>query len=466
MIIDNKLYDSESKLSIFSPYSGKLVGKVGLSSPAKVKSAVESSVLAYNTYAKKQTPYERYQVLNKAYEGIKSDAEKLAALISNESGKVIRESRAEVQRALSVLMYAAEEAKRIHGQILPCDITAQSTGKNAYVHHLPLGVIAAITPFNFPLNTVVHKVAPAIASGNCVVLKPSEKTPLTAEFLADIFIKAGIQPGIFNVVQGGADVGEALVTHDKVRMVSFTGSVAVGKQIAKLAGMKKITLELGGNDPLIVFADGDLDLAAEIAIEQGLGTCGQRCTAVKRIWVEESVENDFLERLIPRVRSMKIGDPLDPTTDIGPMISEAASSMVARRVDGALKLGAQAIISGRQEKAVHSPVVLNRVNLESELIQEETFGPVLPILSFQDMDQAIRQINDTPFGLQAGVITNNFNTIKKLFGELEVGALIVNGGPGFRVDSLPFGGVKDSGIGREGIIAAIQEMCESKTLIF
>ena len=465
MFINGKAVTTDSKLYVYSPYTNEFIDAVGASKEEDVNKAIENAYEAFKTNKDQLSSYEKYNILSNVYNIINARFDEIARLITHESGKIIRESEVEVKRALYVLQYAAEESKRIHGEILPCDITDQKIEKNAYVHRKPIGVVAAITPFNFPLNTVVHKVAPAIASGNSIVLKPSPTTPLTAELLAEIFIEAGLPEDMFNIVQGDAETGQLLISHNKVRMVTFTGSVATGTEISHNAGMKKLTLELGGNDPLVVFSDADLQKAATMAIEQGLGTCGQRCTAVKRVFVEQSVYDQFLDILIPRINNLKVGDPFDREVDIGPMVDSEAAKSIESLVAETVSAGANSIIYGQRENAIHNPVLLSDVPSNCNLIKEETFGPVLPVNSFSNIDDLICEINNTKYGLQAGVFTENLSTIQKMFTEVEVGTLIVNGGPGFRVDSLPFGGVKSSGLGREGVLAAVKEMTEEVALI-
>lgn len=465
MIINNKNIKSSKTIKVFSPYSGELLGEVFESSLDHVSLAVENAHKTFKETSRHLSPYERYNILYKLYKILEDRKDKIAKLITRESGKVIRESLVEVERALNTLLFAAEEAKRIYGEILPCDVTSIKTGKMAYVHRTPVGVIGAITPFNFPLSTIIHKMAPAIASGNTVVVKPSPSTPLTAEALGHAFIDAGWPPGICNIIQGGSEAGEFIAKHSLIRHLTFTGSVSVGHRLTQIAGLKKLTLELGGNDPLIILPDADLVSAVTVCIEQGLGTSGQRCTAVKRVFVHESVMDSFKEMLVKQVKSLKVGDPLEYETYIGPLISEEAAMEIEEKVNDAILAGARRLTDGQRENALYPPVILDKVPEKCRLIQSETFGPVLPLISFKDIDDCIRQVNSTIYGLQAGVFTNSLEISKRLFAELEVGALIVNGGPGFRVDSLPFGGVKESGLGREGVLAAIREMTEEKLFI-
>jgi acyl-CoA reductase-like NAD-dependent aldehyde dehydrogenase len=452
-------------LSVISPIDGCKLGQVPIASAKDVDQAVKRAKAFYQLTTRKQTPYERYQLLSNLCDEIANHAQEFAELITRETGKIIRDSELEISRAISTTRYAAEEAKRIHGEILPCDIIAGNTGKTAYIERRPIGVIAAITPFNFPINTVMHKLAPAIATGNTLVLKPSPKAPLSAELLRKVLQKAGLKEGHVEIIHGDRETGEALVSHPDVRMVTFTGGVAAGRSITQLAGLKKITLELGGNDPLVVMADGDLHAAAQTAIDQGLGTCGQRCTAVKRVFVQRPVMEDFRKILLEKTAALIVGDPMDPATDLGPMITEAAAMDIEKRVDEALAEGARLLARGQRDKAVLPAIIMDQIPPQARLINEETFGPVLPLIEFDEAEDCISVINSTEFGLQAGVYTDSLRMAKLFRDELDVGAVIINGGPGFRVDSLPFGGVKNSGLGREGVVAAIREMSEEKAFI-
>lgn len=465
MFIDGRFIESSEDLHVYSPYNGNWIGKVSRSSVADVEAAANSSFYAFSNNKHTLRMFCRYQILFNVYEELRKREKELSELITSECGKVIREAKIEVQRACNAVLFAAEESKRIYGQVLPCDITQMETQKMAYVQRKPVGVIAAVTPFNFPLNTVVHKIAPAIAAGNAVVLKPSPQTPLSAERLAEIFNHAGLPGGMFNIVQGGSDIGEALVSNPLIRMISFTGSVKTGHRVVAMAGMKKLILELGGNDALVVFEDADIDDVVKTAVEQGLGTCGQRCTAVKRIYLQAGVYDRFMKRLIPAVEKLIAGDPLDPSTQIGPMISEKAAVDIEAVVADAVASGAKAIVAGSRDKAVLSPTILTEVPDHCRVICEETFGPVLPVMRFNSIDEVIKRVNSSAYGLQAGVFTRDLAVVKKMHAELDVGTLIVNDGPGFRVESLPFGGVKQSGLGREGIIASVRAMTEESVLI-
>lgn len=456
-----------TKLEILSPFDGQKVGTVPVATAADVDKTVQLAHKTFRDWACRRTPFERYQLLDHLADLIEREQEPLARLISQESGKVIRESRIEVGRGIQITRMGAEQARHTGGELYSCDVTSRQTGLTAQVHRVPLGVIAAITPFNFPLSTVMHKIIPALATGNSIVLKPAPATPLTAVRIAELLKEAGAPDGLCSLIHGDKEPGEALVTHPLVRLVSFTGSVPVGKKIASLATMKRITLELGGSDPMIVFDDADLHHAVKIAIEQRFGTAGQRCNAVKRLFVHKQIAADFIVMLVGRVKALRGGDPLDEKSDYGPLIRESAAIELETRINQAVKNGARLLCGGKRTKNFLEPTVLVNVAENDSLMQQETFGPVLPIAEFDaadGLDDLIRRANGTSYGLQASLFTQRLDVIKRLFRDLETGTLNVNEGPSLRIDTLPFGGVKDSGLGREGIYAAMREMTEEKVL--
>lgn len=456
----------EESIRVRSPFDGKELGRVPIASAADVDQAVTAAGRAFAELGLALTPFDRSQMLMALHERLSTEREDFAQLITAETGKVIRESRAEMERALFTLQFAAEEAKRIHGRVLSCDVTPRRTGRVAHVYRVPRGVVGAVTPFNFPINLLMHKLAPALAAGNAVVVKPSPQAPLSAERLIAVCREVGIPEGLVQLVQGGVETVLALVAHPGVQVISFTGSVAAGENIARHAGLKKLIMELGGNDPLIVWEDADLEQAARVAVEQGLGTCGQRCTAVKRVLVHRTLVERFQEGLVDRVRRLRVGDPSEPEVELGPMISVAAAERVETAVKDALERGAESLVGGERRGALLPPQVLGSVPTDAPLVVEETFGPVLPILPFDDLDDCVAKVNATIYGLQAGLFTERLEVMKQLHARLDVGTLVVNEGPGFRIDSLPFGGMKRSGLGREGVISAVEELTEEKTLIF
>ncbi|MBW2260020.1 MAG: aldehyde dehydrogenase family protein [Deltaproteobacteria bacterium] len=449
-----------------NPYTGELLATIPGVNSSQIEEMVARAKDVFRRVGRNMTPYERYEILFSVADKIRTLREQLANLITEESGKPIKDSFIEVDRARQTFLFSAEEARNIRGESIPCDVTEVRTDKTVMTRRVPLGVVAAITPFNFPLNLAAHKVGPAIAAGNAVILKPSSLAPLTALRLHELFAEAGCPEGLFQVAIGRGPVGEALALHKKVRLVSFTGSVSTGQRLAAAIGVKRLLLELGGNDPLLIMPDADLEEAAKTAVDHGMGSSGQRCTAVKRVLVHKDVEEPFTALVVSLAETLRVGDPGKPDTDLGPLITVEAAIEVERRIHQALEDGARLLIGGKRKGSFVDPTVLTEVNPESELVQQETFGPVLPIMSFTDIEEAIQICNSTDFGLQAGVFTNNIALVKRLFNEIDVGALIVNGGPGFRIEHLPFGGTKMSGIGREGVKYAIEEMTETKSLVF
>ena len=460
-------YSEESeRLTIRSPHSGDLIGEVAITSEQDVHSTIATAEQVFQNTAKAMTPYDRFKLLLGVRDILAANAEMFAASITDEIGKVWQESVVEVQRALITLELCAEEAKRIYGEVYPCDVTANRTGKVAHVERVPLGVVGAIAPYNFPLNTVLHKIAPALAAGNTVVLKPSPKSPLTAELLLSVFKDAGMPDGLLSLVHGDVSQAQCIAKDERVRIVTFTGSVRAGEEMARACGLKKMNFELGGNDPLIVFEDADIDAAASIAVEHGIGSAGQRCTGVKRVLAAMPIVNRLADAVCEKVDALTIGDPSNPTVQFGPMISAEAAQRVDERVSEAVAAGATVLRRGHREAALLPPVVLRDVPETAALVRTETFGPVLPIASFDSTDECVRLVNSTDYGLQAGIFTNDLQLSRRLYRELDVGAVVVNGGPGFRIESIPFGGVKKSGLGREGVVCAVREMTEEKCLIF
>ena len=397
---------------------------------------------------------------------VAAQQEALARLITLESGLCLQDSRHEVGRACDVLLFAANQALVDDGSVFSCDLTAHGKSRKVYTLREPLlGVITAITPFNHPLGQVIHKVAPAIATNNRMVLKPSEKTPLTALALADILYAAGLPPQMLSVVTGEpAELADELLSSPEVDLVTFTGGVAIGKSIAAKAAYKRQVLELGGNDPLIVLEDADLEEAARLAVSGSYKNSGQRCTAVKRILVQESVADRFVELLVEKTRAVKYGDPFDPDMDMGTVIDEAAAQRFEALVNDAVARGAQLLIGNVRRGALYSPTVLDRVTPDMTVVREETFGPVAPVIRFATVEDAIRIANGTAYGLSSSLCTNRLDLITRFVRELHVGSVNVREVPGYRLEMTPFGGIKDSGLGyKEGVIEAMKSFCNTKT---
>jgi len=441
-------------LEVRSPYDGRLVGVVALANAADAKAAIEVAINERASLSK----YERYAILDKARTLLLQQKEEFAATISNEAGLALHEALYETGRAHDVLFFAAMECLKDDGQIFSCDISPQGKARKIFTHREPLNLAVCITPFNHPLNQVLHKIAPAIAAGTPVILKPSEKTPLTAIKMVEVLYEAGLPPSMLSVLLGPTnEIAEPLIKDDRVDIVSFTGSVAVGKKIAATAGYKKVILELGGNDPIIIMEDADLDLAAYLAAEGSFRNSGQRCTAVKRILVHEQVKDRFLEKFLEVAKKYKAGDPLATDTKVGTVIDEASAIYLESVVEKAVAQGAKVLLGGKRTGALLEPTVIDKVPRDADMVVHESFGPLAPILTFKDIDDAISLSNSTAYGLSSGVVTNNMQYIMRFVKELKVGTVNVNEVPGYRIESSPFGGIKDSGLGiKEGVIEAIK----------
>jgi aldehyde dehydrogenase (NAD+) len=445
-----------------NPYTGGVVATVAQASVEDVRRAFAVA----RAYRATLTRYERASICNRAAALIRARADAISDLITAESGICKKDSTYEVGRACDVFTFAANAALADDGQIFSCDLTPHGKSRKVYTLREPLlGVIAAITPFNHPLNQVAHKVAPSIATNNRMVLKPSEKTPLSALLLADILYEAGLPPPMFSVVTGDpAEIADEMLTGPDVDLVTFTGGVAIGKHIAARAVYKRQVLELGGNDPLIVMEDADLDEAASLAAAGSYRNSGQRCTAVKRILAHESVADAFVERLVANTRAWTYGDPMDPGIEMGTVIDEAAARNFEARVDDAVARGARLLAGNVRRGALYSPTVVDHVDPAMEVVRTETFGPVSPVIRFRDIDDAIRIANGTAYGLSSSVCTNRLDYITRLVRELNVGTVNVREVPGYRLELTPFGGIKDSGLGyKEGVQEAMKSFTNVKT---
>jgi aldehyde dehydrogenase (NAD+) len=449
-------------IEVRHPYSGARVGSVPKATLEDVRRALHIA----RGYRATLTRHERYKILMTAGAIIAARREALARLITLESGLCLKDSQYEVGRASDVLLFAANQALVDDSEVFSCDLTAHGKSRKVYTLREPLlGAITAITPFNHPLNQVIHKLAPAVATNNRVVLKPSEKTPLTAFALADILYEAGLPPEMLSVLTGDpAEIADELLTSADVDLVTFTGGVAVGKYIAAKAVYKRQVLELGGNDPIIVLEDADLEEAATLAASGSYKNSGQRCTAVKRILVQESVAERFVELIVERTRAVKYGDPFDPTMDMGTVIDEPSARRFEAVVHEAVAGGARLLIGNVRRGALYSPTVLDRVTPDMTVVRLETFGPVSPVIRFKTVDEAIRISNGTAYGLSSSLCTNRIDLITRFIQELHVGSVNVREVPGYRLEITPFGGIKDSGLGyKEGVREAMRSFCNTKT---
>ena len=452
---------SEAKLQVHDPYTGTLAGTVSMASAAELNTASEAARVG----GEPLTRHERAAILEKAGELLKQRAGEFANLIRSESGLCILDTTYEAARARDVLRFAAIEALQDDGRIYSCDVSPNGKARKIFTTREPVRLVAAITPFNHPLNQVVHKVAPAVAAGAPMILKPSEKTPLTAIRFAELLYEAGLPGWMLSVIVGPIDeVVEPMITDDRTELVSFTGSVAVGKHIASIAGYKKLCLELGGNSPLIVLEDADLDLAVHLAAEGCYRNSGQRCTSVKRLLVQESILNDFTQRFVERSRQYTCGDPSDPQTRVGTVIDEAAAVVLETRIRQAEAAGAKVLLGGGRRGSLLEPTVLADVPRNAEMVERESFGPLAPILKVRDLDDAIDLANATDYGLSSGIVTASLDAAIRAIKAIRTGTVNVNELPGYRLEFSPFGGVKDSGLGiKEGVVEAMKFMTNVKT---
>ncbi len=463
MRIAGKRIDLDERIEVRNPYNGAVVGTV----PAARAEHVRAAFAKGAAYKSKLTRYERQQILLRTADLLRDRKEDFARIITAESGLCWKDSLYEAGRAYDVYSFAGQLTIKDDGEIYSCDISPQSKMRKIFTMRTPLrGVISAITPFNHPLNMVSHKLAPAIATNNRVVLKPTELTPLTALALADVLYEAGLPPEMLSVVTGNpSTMGDAMITDPDCDLITFTGSVKVGKYIAEKAGYRRIVLELGGNDPLIVMEDADLDKAAELAVAGATKNSGQRCTAVKRILVVEKVADEFSRLVLEKAKKLKSGDPMDPTTDVGTVIHEGAAKLFERRVVDAVEKGAVLLHGNKRTGALYAPTVVDKVPYDCELVHQETFGPVIPIIRCpNDIAEVIRISNSTAYGLSSGVCTSKLEYITRFIAELEVGTVNIWEVPGYRIEMSPFGGIKDSGLGyKEGVVEAMKSFTNVKT---
>lgn len=455
--------DGRTKQEVRSPYTNEIVGYIDYATNADIESAIQNSHEVFHTTMKHLPAYKRAEILRKTSDYLERDVERFAVTLAHEAGKPIKDARTEVARAVQVLRFAADEAKKIEGELVPMDAAVGGENRIGMVYKYPIGVVGAITPFNFPLNLVLHKLAPAFAAGNTVVLKPAEKTPLTSVMLARLFEEAGLPKGALNVVMGtGASAGEKLVVDPRIQKITFTGSAAVGLSIKQKAGLKKVTLELGSNAPNIVFEDADIEKATAGLVKGAFAFSGQVCISVQRIYVQEAIYKKFINVFVPKVQTLKIGNPLDEETDIGGLISTDAANRAYAWVREAENQGATILTGGTINGSVLEPTVLTDVTPDMKVVCQEVFAPIVSIIPFETEEEVIALANDSDFGLQAAVFTKDINRAFKLAKALETGGVWINEISTYRQDNYPYGGVKMSGVGKEGVKYAIEDMLESK----
>jgi acyl-CoA reductase-like NAD-dependent aldehyde dehydrogenase len=463
ILVNGEWRQTSIKRQVFNPFENKAVGEVCQATSRDIDDAIGSAEAAFHL-TKNLSPYERGAALDSVSRSLAEKKDEFARLITAETGKPISFSRDEVERAVFTIATSAEEARRIEGHVLPLDVVPQPGNRTAIIRRFPLGVIGAITPFNYPLNLVAHKLGPAIAAGNTVVLKPSSNAPQTALRFAELFAKTGLPPGALNVVPCMGSEIEQLITDKRVKLISFTGSPVVGWGIKVRAAKKKVLLELGGNAGVIVCADADLDHALKSIVQGAFGNAGQSCISVQRVYVHESVADAFTNQLVKLAKSIAVGDPTNPRTIVGPMIDEQAARKVESWIREATEGGARVLCGGGRTGAVLEPTVLVDVAPEMKVSCQEAFAPVLTVDKFSEFSEAVERVNASAYGLQAGVFTNSASDMFYAYRELEVGGVVINDASSFRVDHMPYGGVKESGIGREGVRYAIEEMTEMKLL--
>lgn len=449
---------------IINPFSNEKIGVQYVATKDDVDRALEASYKS-KIEIKRIPSSTRAKILKNAAALLQERKETFAKILSSELGKPLKNTLDEVDRSIETLELSGEEAKRLHGETLPGDVSERGVNTIASTYRVPVGVVAAVTPFNAPLNLVCHKVGPAFAGGNVTILKPAPQTTLIATALLELLFEAGFPKSAINMVLGGVEVGQQIVSDDRVNIISFTGGIIASKNISEIAGIKKQLFELGGNAATIVHEDANLNRAATQCARTGYSNSGQSCISVQRIYVHEKIVDEFTERLVEEVAKLKVGDPLDPTTDVGTLVDENAANRIMSWIDEAVKAGAEILHGGQKNGASVVPTVLKNPPKQAKVVCEEVFGPIVSVIPFTNLDDAIAEADNSPFGLQVGIFTNQIDLAYKVADEMEVGGVVINGTSNFRLDHWPYGGVKNSGIGREGPRYAVQEMTESKMIV-
>jgi len=466
MHIDGKWVDRKQKIDVRDPFDDSLIDTVPKATPDDVEAALKSAVEGY-AIMRKIPVHQRAEILYKTAAIIKERQEEYAKVIAREGSKTIREARKEARRTGNTLTISAEESKRVLGETIPFDSFPGGESKVGYYYRFPIGVILAITPFNDPLNLVAHKLGPAFAAGNSVILKPTTATPLSSGKLVEAFLEAGLPPKAIQLLYGpGKDVGEPLVRDDRVRMVSFTGGLEAGKRVASLAGIKKIGMELGSNSPVIVWKDAPVPYAAESCVSGAFWAAGQNCIGVQRVYVHKDIYPAFRDEFVRLTNKYKTGDKMKEDTDMGPMINETEAKRVESWVAEAQKMGAKVLAGGKRKGAIYYPTVLENVPEKATIHHEEVFGPVVNLYPVSTFEEAIEKSNSLPYGLLAAIFTKDIDLALKAAYELDCGGVMINESTDYRLDSMPFGGIRGSGLGREGIKFALQEMSEPKVVCF
>ena len=466
MYIAGNWVDRAETMPIYNPFDQSVIDTVPRGTAADVDAAITSAARGAEVMAKLPA-FERYSILRRAADIMAERVEDLGRTITMEEGKVIAEGRGEVLRAIQTITGSAEEGKRLHGETVPLDAAPGATSQFGFTIRVPVGVVAAIAPFNFPLNLVCHKVGPALAAGNAVVLKPAGDTPLSALKLTEILLEAGLPAEAIQCVTGsGGEIGDALTGDPRVRKITFTGSMEVGDRICRNAGIKKVTMELGSNSPLIIMSDADIEKVAAATVASGFANAGQVCISTQRVLADRRIYADFLDAIKVPTETFATGNPLDESIKMGPMIRENDAVRVSRWIGEAVEQGARVVAGGDQEGTIHAPTVVADVQPDMRISREELFGPAVAVSAFEDIDEAIAMANDSRFGLSAGIFTQNVDWAMRFAREVQSGNLHINSHPQWRADLMPYGGLKDSGMGKEGPGYAIEEMTELKMVVF
>jgi len=466
MYFGGEWVDRDDKIPVLNPYDGAVIDTVPRASLDDIDAAMASAARGAAVMAK-VPGYQRFQMLRKAADLLEERIEEFGRTITMEEGKVIAEGRLEVTRAVQTISLSGEEAKRLYGETIPLDGSPGWTGQLGFTLRVPCGVVVAIAPFNFPLNLVCHKVGPALAAGNSVIIKPASDTPLSALKLTEVLLEAGVPAEAVQCVTGsGGQIGDALVSDPRVRKVTFTGSRDVGEHICQTAGLKKVTMELGSNSPLIVMPDADMEKVAKATLSSGFSNAGQVCISTQRVLTSREIYADYLDALTEGVKTLNTGDPLDEGVKMGPMVRPADAARVNEWIAEAVGAGARTVIGGEYSGAIHQATVVADVSPEMRISCDELFGPAVAVTPFSGIDEAIAMANDSNYGLSAGIFTQNVDWAMKFAHEVQSGNLMINSGPQFRADLMPYGGLKDSGMGKEGPRYAVQEMTELKMVVY
>jgi len=460
--IDGKWQEVLESYELQSPYSGEVIAKVAKATPADVKRAIEGAHNAFQSY-KKTTAYKRAEILYRVVEIMRRRREELAEILTLEAGKPITASLGELDRTIATYQFAAEEAKQLHGVTVPMDAAPGVTNRIGWTKRVPLGVVSAITPFNFPFNLVAHKLGPALAVGNTVVLKPATQTPLSSIVMAEIFKEAGLPDGVLQIVTGsGSELSEELVTNSAVKKVTFTGSGAVGLKIKEQVGLRKITLELGSNAGLIIEPSAHIEKIVGRCVNGAFGFAGQVCISLQRIFVHESIYEEFTKAFVAETEKLKVGDPFDKLTDVSAMINPKEVTRITEWIEEAKAQGAIVATGGTFTERTLTPTVMTNVETDMKVVCQEVFAPIVSIVPYETFDKAIELLNASDLGLNAGIFTNKLDDAMRAVDEIEAGSVIINDIPTFRTDNMPYGGVKMSGYGREGVKFAVEGMTELK----